>query len=46
VTPDPAGLMEGSGKKHAHVKLRTVGDVERPDPRVLVDAAVRRRAEV
>ena len=28
--PDPKGLLEGSGKVHRHVKLRTEEDVESP----------------
>lgn len=29
--PDPAGLMEGSGKVHRHVKIRSSADLERPE---------------
>lgn len=41
--PDPAGLMEGSGTVHRHVKLRTAEDLERPELRALMTAAVARR---
>jgi hypothetical protein len=34
--PDPAGLMEGAGKVHRHVKLRTVEDLEQPALRELL----------
>jgi hypothetical protein len=34
--PDPAGLMEGSGKVHRHVKLRTIADLDRPELRELL----------
>ena len=39
--PDPAGLLEGSGKGIRHVKLRSLKDVERPQVRALVKAEVR-----
>ena len=38
--PDPAGLLEGTGKSLRHVKLRSTADVERPEVRELVRAAV------
>jgi hypothetical protein len=34
--PDPAGLMEGAGKVHRHVKLRTIADLDRPELRELL----------
>ena len=37
--PDPAGLMEGRGKVHRHVKVRTAEDVARPELRELMVAA-------
>lgn len=40
--PDPAGLMEGSGRVHRHVKIRQAGDLERPELRQLLTAALRR----
>lgn len=41
--PDPAGLMEGSGKLHRHVKVRHDADVRRPELRELMVSAVQRR---
>jgi hypothetical protein len=41
--PDPAGLMEGTGKVHRHVKLREPGDLERPALRELMEAALQRQ---
>jgi hypothetical protein len=38
--PDPDGLLEGSGKVHRHVKLRSTADVDRPELRALMEAAV------
>jgi hypothetical protein len=38
--PDPAGLMEGKGKVHRHVKLRVAADLERPELRALMESAV------
>lgn len=38
--PDPAGLMEGAGKRLRHVKLRRLEDVDRPALRALLEAAV------
>ena len=38
--PDPAGLMEGAGKVHRHVKLRQPSDLERPELRDLMAAAL------
>jgi hypothetical protein len=40
--PDPAGLMEGSGRVHRHVKIREDADVARPAMRDLLTAAVDR----
>lgn len=38
--PDPAGIVEGTGKSLRHVKLRTVAEVERPAlKRLLREAA-------
>jgi hypothetical protein len=39
--PDPEGLLEGTGKRARHVKLRSVGDVDRPGVRALVTEAGR-----
>ena len=38
--PDPAGLLEGSGKVHRHVKLRAPDDLARPELRALLTAAL------
>jgi hypothetical protein len=40
--PDPAGLMEGKGRVHRHIKIRTDGELERPALRELMAAAARR----
>jgi hypothetical protein len=40
--PDPAGLMEGTGKVHRHVKIREAADLERPELRALLAAALAR----
>jgi hypothetical protein len=39
--PDPEGLLEGTGKRARHVKLRSIGDVDRPGVRALVMEAGR-----
>src|SRR5215831_808220 len=38
--PDPSGLMEGTGKVHRHVKLRQLQDLDRPELRQLMAAAM------
>lgn len=38
--PDPAGLMEGKGKVHRHVKLRSLADVRSPRLAALIRSAV------
>lgn len=40
--PDPSGLLEGTGKVHRHVKLRGPGDLDRPELRDLMSAALNR----
>ena len=40
--PDPAGLMQGAGKVHRHVKLRGAEDLARPELRALLTAALAR----
>jgi hypothetical protein len=40
--PDPAGLLEGAGKVHRHVKLRTPADLDRPELLDLMAAALNR----
>jgi hypothetical protein len=42
--PDPAGLMEGTGKVHRHVKLRRAEELDRPELRELMAAALKRQA--
>jgi hypothetical protein len=37
--PDPAGLLEGTGKNLRHVKLKTADDVGKPALRKLIAAA-------
>lgn len=37
--PDPANLLEGSGKRLRHVKLREISDVQRPEIQALITAA-------
>jgi hypothetical protein len=39
--PDPAGLLEETGKNLRHVKLRTAEDVRTPALRKLIEAAAR-----
>jgi hypothetical protein len=41
---DPHGLLEGTGKKLRHVKLRRLEDVDRPGLRELMDVAVKHNA--
>jgi hypothetical protein len=41
--PDPAGLLEGTGKKLRHVKVRTAAETDAPALRDLVAAAVAER---
>lgn len=38
--PDPSGLLEGSGKRHRHVKVRSVEDARAPDLAQLVGTAL------
>jgi hypothetical protein len=40
--PDPAGLLQGSGKVHRHVKVRRPDDLDAPALRDLIAAAVTR----
>ena len=44
--PDPAGIVEGTGKRIRHVKCRSLDDVARPALRALIEeqAALRREA--
>ncbi|MCI0697749.1 DUF1801 domain-containing protein [candidate division KSB1 bacterium] len=38
--PDPKGLLEGTGKLHRHIKLRTATDVQSSALKALLKAAV------
>lgn len=40
---DPHGLLEGSGAKLRHVKIRSTADADRPEIRELIAAAVAER---
>jgi hypothetical protein len=37
---DPKKLMQGSGKVHRHVQLRTIADLKRPGLKPLLKAAL------
>lgn len=37
--PDPAGLLEGTGKNLRHVKIRSADTVQRDEVRALIEAA-------
>jgi hypothetical protein len=39
--PDPQRLLEGTGKRYRHVKVRTLAEVRRPAIRRLIAAAIR-----
>ena len=41
--PDPQELLEGSGKRFRHIKIRSIGDIKRPSLRRLIEAAVQER---
>jgi hypothetical protein len=41
--PDPARLLEGTGKRARHVKITTTADLENPAVRALLEAAVAAR---
>lgn len=46
--PDPYGLLEGHGKLHRHIGLRSPADLRRPGVRALIkaaDAAARARVD-
>ena len=38
--PDPTGLLQGAGKVHRHVQLRSLADLERPELQRLLAAAL------
>jgi hypothetical protein len=39
VLPDPAGLLEGTGKRARHVKLKTLADLDNPAVRAFLETA-------
>jgi hypothetical protein len=41
--PDPDKLLEGTGKKFRHVKIRNIEDVENPRLKKLLQAAIKER---
>lgn len=43
--PDPAGLLEGTGKVHRHVKIRSEADLRRAELADLVTAALARAGQ-
>jgi hypothetical protein len=42
--PDPAGLLEGTGRVHRHLKVRKPADLDRPELRELMTAALNHAA--
>lgn len=38
--PDPEGLLEGTGKRARHVKIRSAGQIESPEIAALIQASV------
>ena len=42
---DPAGLLEGTGAKMRHVKIRSVDDADQPEVKALIRRAVDKRRE-
>jgi hypothetical protein len=43
--PDPAGIMEGTGKKLRHIKVRSVEDAGRPEIHDLIKDALAERKQ-
>ncbi len=43
--PDPDGMLEGTGKKLRHVKIRSLADADRPSIGVLIRAALAERKQ-
>ena len=41
--PDPAGLMEGAGRVHRHIKIHQAGDLNQPELRQLMATALTRQ---
>lgn len=42
---DPNELLEGTGARMRHVKIRSIDDAKRPEVRALIEAALARRKE-
>ena len=40
---DPKGLLEGTGAKMRHIKIRSVDEAKQPEVRVLIEAALATR---
>jgi hypothetical protein len=43
--PDPAGTLEGSGKKLRHIKVRSLEDAEKLELRTLIEEALGERKQ-
>jgi hypothetical protein len=43
--PDPAGLLEGTGVKLRHIKLRSINDTDHPALQALIQAALLERQQ-
>lgn len=43
--PDPVGLLEGTGKKLRHVKIRSIADTRRPEVCELIEEAYKERKQ-
>src|SRR5262245_60866264 len=41
--PDPSGLLVGTGKRLRHIKIYSLSEVERPEVRHILEAAVSER---
>ena len=41
--PDPAGMLEGTGAKMRHIKVRTVEQAKQPATKHLIEAALKER---
>jgi hypothetical protein len=39
--PDPQGLLEGTGKIHRHVRVKSIASIDEPALRALLEAAAR-----
>lgn len=42
--PDPEGYLQGTGKRHRHVRITTAADLDRAGLRELLEAASRTRS--